>query len=115
MSDVSGAFVTLQPQALQLPLRWKKPRAIFVSSMSVLFHERVPDAFVRRGFDVMRRASWHRFQVLTKRSERMAKLAASLDWPPNVWIDVSVESAAFSNRIDDLNSDAGRRERQHEG
>ncbi|HCF58825.1 MAG TPA: hypothetical protein DFS52_12650, partial [Myxococcales bacterium] len=66
-------------------------------------------------FDVMRRASWHRFQVLTKRSERMAKLAASLDWPPNVWIDVSVESAAFSNRIDDLNSDAGRRERQHEG
>ena len=70
--------------------------------MSDLFHERVPDSFVCRVFDVMRRASWHRFQVLTKRSERLAKLACSLDWPPNVWMGVSVESAALAHRIDDL-------------
>ncbi len=98
----NGFAVTLQPQALELPLGWKKPRAIFVNSMSDLFHERVPDSFVRQVFDVMRRASWHRFQVLTKRSERLAKLASSLDWPPNVWMGVSVESSSFAHRIDDL-------------
>ena len=98
----NGFAVTLQPQALELPLGWKKPRAIFVNSMSDLFHERVPDSFVCQVFDVMRRASRHRFQLLTKRSERLAKLASSLDWPPNVWMGVSVESAAFAHRIDDL-------------
>ena len=100
----NGFAVTLQSQALELPLGWKKPRTIFVNSMSDLFHARVPDSFVRQVFDVMRRASWHRFQVLTKRSERLAKLASSLDWPRNVWMGVSVESSAFAHRIDDLRS-----------
>ena len=98
----NGFEVTLQPQALELPLSWKRPRTIFVNSMSDLFHERVPDAFVQEVFAVMRRASRHRFQVLTKRSARLARMAAALDWAPNVWMGVSVESEAFVGRIDEL-------------
>src|SRR5580658_8663214 len=97
-----GFELTLQPQKLELPLRWRRPQTIFVNSMSDLFHEDVPTDYVRRVFDVMQRASWHRFQVLTKRAERLAALDAELVWAPNIWMGVSVESAAYAWRIDCL-------------
>lgn len=97
-----GFEVTLQPRMLELPLGWKKPQTIFVNSMSDLFHEKVPLDYVRRVFDVMRRAHWHRFQVLTKRAERLSELSSRLGWPANVWMGVSVESAAYTPRIDEL-------------
>jgi len=79
---VNGFRVTIHEHALDLPLRWRKPQTIFVNSMSDLFHDKVPEAFIREVFDVMRRASWHTFQVLTKRAERMETLGRKLDWPP---------------------------------
>lgn len=88
---VNGVTLTLHEQTLGLPLRWKRPQSIFVNSMSDLFHRDVPVAFIERIFDVMRCASWHQFQVLTKRSDRLLELAEKLPWPPHVWIGVSVE------------------------
>lgn len=96
----NGFEVTCHPGALEIPLRWRKPRAIFVNSMSDLFHEQVPDEFVRDVFDVMERAHWHRYQVLTKRPERVAALSDQLPWPSQVWLGVSVESERYMNRID---------------
>ena len=98
----NGFALTLQPQMLELPLGWKRPQSIFVNSMSDLFHEDVPEPFLQRVFDVMRRAHWHSFQVLTKRAERLAELNARIDWPANVWMGVSVESAEYKPRIDAL-------------
>lgn len=87
-----GFNLTLHEDVLELPLRWKKPRTIFVNSMSDMFHARVPREFILRAFDVMKQASWHRFQVLTKRSERLARLSAFLPWAENIWMGVSVEN-----------------------
>ena len=87
---------------LEVPLRWKKPRLVFVNSMSDLFHMDAPAEFILRVFDVMRRASWHVFQVLTKRSRRLAELAPRLRWPSNVWLGVSVENARYTPRVADL-------------
>lgn len=98
----AGFELTLQPQMLELPLGWKKPQIIFVNSMSDLFHERVPLAYIRRVFETMRLAHWHQFQILTKRAERLAELDPDLDWPGNVWMGVSVESRAYKARIDCL-------------
>ena len=98
----NGFELTLQPQMLELPLSWRRPQAIFVNSMSDLFHADVPLEYIQRVFDVMRRADWHRFQGLTKRSERLAELAPKLDWAPNVWMGVSVENADYVSRVDDL-------------
>jgi protein gp37 len=98
----NGFELTLHEHAVELPLRWKTPRQVFVNSMSDLFHKDVPEAFIFRVFDVMRRASWHRFQVLTKRSDRLAELSPRIDWPANVWQGVSVESAEYAFRADDL-------------
>ena len=98
----NGFALTLQPQALEAPLRWRRPRAIFVNSMSDLLHQGVPTAYIEAVFDVMRRAHWHRFQVLTKRSERLVRLGRRLDWPANVWMGVSVESERYRFRIDHL-------------
>jgi protein gp37 len=98
----NGFELTLQPEKLELPLRWRRPLTVFVNSMSDLFHEDVPTEYVHRVFDVMRRASWHRFQVLTKRAERLAALDAELVWAPNIWMGVSVESAAYVWRINCL-------------
>ena len=98
----NGFRLTLQPQMLELPLRWKKPQTIFVNSMSDLFHQDVPPQYIQSVFDVMRRARWHRFQVLTKRSERLLELDSEIAWPPNVWMGVSIESARYTSRIDDL-------------
>jgi protein gp37 len=97
-----GFRLTLQPDVVEAPLQWKKPRTIFVNSMSDLFHAGVPLEFIQRCFDVMQRASWHTFQVLTKRAERLAELAPHLPWPPNVWMGVSVENADYTWRIDEL-------------
>ena len=104
----NGFKLTLHEQALDLPLRWKKPQMIFVNSMSDLFHKRVPFAFIERAFDVMGRATWHRFQVLTKRSDRLLELSARLPWPPNVWMGVSVENQDYAFRIAHLRSTAAR-------
>jgi len=97
-----GFEVTLHEQALDLPLKWKKPQTVFVNSMSDLFHESIPADFIERVFDVMLRANWHTFQVLTKRAERMAGFASSLQWPRNVWMGVTVENASCVDRIDFL-------------
>lgn len=98
----NGFKLTLQPQMLELPLLWKKPQTIFVNSMSDLFHKDVPLEYIQRVFDVMNRAHWHRFQVLTKRSERLAELSSQLEWSENVWMGVSVENQKYDYRIDDL-------------
>ncbi len=100
----NGFALTLQPHMLELPLRWKKPQTIFVNSMSDLFHDDVPLAYIIQLFDVMRRAYWHRFQILTKRSRRLAELSSKLDWSQNIWMGVSVESDKYCPRIDDLRS-----------
>ena len=88
--------------AVDLPLHWRKPKMIFVNSMSDLFHEKVSIVFLQRVFKTMERASWHSFQILTKRSERLRHLAQRLPWPKNVWMGVSVESEEYVSRIDDL-------------
>lgn len=99
---VNGFRVTLHEHVIAYPLNWKKPQTIFVNSMSDLFHEKVPDSFIFKIFEVMRQANWHRFQILTKRSARLKKLSPKIDWPQNVWIGVSVENEEFKHRIDDL-------------
>ena len=98
----NGFEVTLQPDMVDLPLRWRKPRTIFVNSMSDLFHDDIPDEYIKRVFDTMAAASWHTFQVLTKRSERLQRLAPRLPWPENVWMGVSVEDRKRTARIADL-------------
>lgn len=97
-----GFEVTTQERMLDLPLRWKKPQTVFVNSMSDLFHKNVPTDYVKSVFAIMGKASWHRFQVLTKRSHRMIKLDHNIQWPQNVWMGVSVESEHYTFRIDHL-------------
>jgi protein gp37 len=97
-----GFEVTLHEQTIELPLAWTKPRTVFVNSMSDLFHEKVTFSFIRRVFAVMEQAHWHTFQVLTKRSSRLAALADRLPWPSNVWMGVSVESNRYLPRVADL-------------
>jgi len=98
----NGFELTLHEHTLELPLYWKQPKLIFVNSMSDLFHKDVPLEFILRIFDVMRRASWHQFQVLTKRSDILFDLDPQIDWPKNVWIGVSVENQDYTFRIDHL-------------
>jgi len=98
----NGFVPTLQPQMLGAPLSWKKPRRIFVNSMSDLFHEAVPLDFIQRVFEVMQTAHWHEFQVLTKRAERLETVSHLLKWPSNVWMGVSVEDVVRCDRIDNL-------------
>lgn len=97
-----GFAVRVHPGMLDVPLGWKRPRIVFVNSMSDLFHEQVPEEFIHRVFDVMSRVGWHRFQVLTKRDRRMANLAPTLPWPENVWMGVTVESNRHVDRVDRL-------------
>jgi len=97
-----GFDLKLHPDRLDIPLRWRRPRLIFVNSMSDLFHEDIPDGFIADVFEVMGRAHWHTFQILTKRHERLAGLASDLDWHPNVWMGVSVENRRFIERADYL-------------
>jgi protein gp37 len=97
-----GFGVTVHPDTLATPLRWKEPRVVFVNSMSDLFHARVPSSFVRQVFEVMEATPRHTYQILTKRAARLRKLAGTLPWPPNVWMGVSVEDSSVLSRIDDL-------------
>jgi protein gp37 len=99
---VDGFNVTMHSRVLDIPLRWKKPQMIFVNSMSDVFHENVTIEFIGEIFQVMRKADWHIFQVLTKRSERLLEVAHEIDWPKNVWMGVSVESADTAFRINHL-------------
>jgi protein gp37 len=101
-SSGPGFGVTLHPQTLGAPLGWRKPRIVFVNSMSDLFHEEIPLNYIQQVFDVMRRAPQHIFQVLTKRDERLAELASELPWPGNVWMGVSIENRRFVHRADRL-------------
>jgi protein gp37 len=94
-----GFRLTLQGDIVDAPLHWRRPRLIFVNSMSDLFHRDVPTQFIQRCFDVMRRASQHTFQILTKRPERAVELSSGLLWPANIWMGTSVESAEYVNRI----------------
>jgi protein gp37 len=97
-----GFDLRLWPERLTAPLLWTKPRRVFVNSMSDLFHELVPDDYVRQVFDVMAAAPQHQFQVLTKRHQRLAALAMQLPWPDNVWMGVSIENNRWVQRADAL-------------
>jgi protein gp37 len=98
----NGFKLTLHENMLELPLRWKTPQVIFVNSMSDLFHKDVPVDFILRVFDVMQQANWHRYQILTKRSNRLLRLSALLPWGPHIWMGVSVENMDYKYRIDHL-------------
>src|SRR5208283_4523053 len=102
----NGFDVTLQPQMLELPLRWKSPKRIFVNSMSDLFHENVPTEYIHEVFRVMNRANWHQYQILTKRSDRARELSRELKWAMQIWMGVSVENEDYIYRIDDLRKTA---------
>jgi protein gp37 len=97
-----GFEVAIHEELLSLPLRWRKPKIIFVNSMSDLFHEKVPDEFIVRAFDVMNRASRHRFQILTKRSLRLSQMSSILPWADNIWMGVTVEDQKCAFRVDHL-------------
>lgn len=100
----NGFELTTHDDAVELPLRWRRPQVIFVNSMSDLFHKDIPFEFVRRVFDVMQKAHWHQFQILTKRAEYLAEIAPALPWPRNVWMGVSVENAEYTFRAHCLRS-----------
>lgn len=97
-----GFDLRLWPSRLEHPLAWRRPRTIFVNSMSDLFHEDIPFDFISSVFDVMERADWHVFQILTKRHERLAELADDLPWPRNLWMGVTIENRRFVHRADAL-------------
>jgi protein gp37 len=98
----NGFRLTLHEQSLSIPLQWKKPQMIFVNSMSDLFHEDVPIDFIKKVFYIMNKASWHIFQVLTKRSTRLLELNDQISWSQNIWMGVSVENNDYIYRIDHL-------------
>ena len=98
----NGFEVTMHSHALEKPLKMKKPQVIFVNSMSDIFHEKIPDEFIFQIFEVMNKAHWHTFQVLTKRPKRLAKLAAKLNWTENIWMGVTVEANEYVDRVDYL-------------
>ncbi|MCP2272551.1 DUF5131 family protein [Actinokineospora diospyrosa] len=97
-----GFGVAVHPSALELPYQWRRPRLVFVNSMSDLFHAKVPISFVRQVFEVIAATPQHTYQVLTKRATRLRRFAERLDWPPNLWMGVSVETERELGRVDDL-------------
>jgi protein gp37 len=97
-----GFDLRLWPERLEMPLKWKQPRRIFVNSMSDLFHRDISDDYIRQVFEVMVQADWHIFQVLTKRSPRLSKLGQSLPWRPHIWAGVSIETNRYVWRADQL-------------
>lgn len=103
MSQYRNGFrPTVHPEALTTPLRWQKPKIVFVNSMSDLFHRAVPFEFVRQVFDVMEEASHHTFQVLTKRPETALRYSRDLPWPKHVWLGTTVETQLYTHRIETL-------------
>lgn len=99
---------TMHEHALEMPLRWRKPQKIFVNSMSDLFHEQVTTKFILKAFRIMAQASWHNFQILTKRSDRLLELNSELPWSSNIWMGVSVENQDFLFRIEHLKATRAR-------
>jgi protein gp37 len=98
----NGFKLTLHHDKIDEPQNWKKGRIIFVNSMSDLFHEEVPLEYIQSVFKTMNETPQHTYQILTKRSRRLAELSHLLEWTPNIWMGVSVEDARVTNRIDDL-------------
>ena len=98
----NGFEVTLHPDALENPLQWRKPRLVFVNSISDLFHADVPAEFIQSVFQTMNRGAQHTFQVLTKRPSRVLEIQQNLHWTPNIWLGTSIESARLRFRLDDL-------------
>lgn len=101
---LNGFGLSIHESTFSLPLKWKKPQVIFVNSMSDMFHSEVPTQCIKHLFDIMNKADWHIFQVLTKRSFRLAELSHQLPWAENIWMGVTVEEANYIHRIDDLRS-----------
>lgn len=99
---INGFRLTLQPHMLDQPCRWRNPRRVFVNSMSDLFHDDVPAAYIFKVFEVMRSACWHQYQILTKRSERLLELNPVLKWQSQIWMGVSVENDDYIFRVDHL-------------
>lgn len=97
-----GFGVAVHPEALDQPTRWREPRLVFVNSMSDLFHARVPTPFIKDVFAVMAATPRHTYQVLTKRTHRLARIAEQLDWAPNIWMGASVETIGQFQRVEDL-------------
>ena len=97
-----GFDLRIWEERLELPLSWKKPKTIFVNSMSDLFHKEIPVEFILKVFDTMCRADWHRYQILTKRSERLLELDSLIPWKQHIWMGVSVENQKYTYRIDQL-------------
>lgn len=97
-----GFAVRTHEDLLDVPLKWRRPRTVFVNSMSDLFHPEVPDDFISRVFETMRQSPHHTFQVLTKRADRLLELSSVLPWTHNIWMGVSVENAAVVSRVDAL-------------
>ncbi len=100
--------VTTHEHVLSAPLSWKKAQMIFVNSMSDLFHEEVPEEFIIKIFDTMQHANWHTYQILTKRSERFAKIAHKFNWEKHIWAGVTVESSEYKHRISDLRNSSAK-------
>jgi len=98
----NGFKLTVHPNSLALPLKWKKPQIIFVNSMSDLFHKDVPDSFIFNMFEVMQKAHWHKFQILTKRSERLLYMNKDLPWADNILMGVTVENEKYLYRLEHL-------------
>ena len=94
--------LALHEHALELPLKWKKSQTIFVNSMSDLFLKDVPTSFIKKVFDVMKKADWHTFQVLTKRADRLLEVNRELPWKENIWMGATVENSDYVHRIDCL-------------
>jgi protein gp37 len=99
---INGFDITLHDDALGDPLKWHKPKRIFVNSMSDLFHEKIPISFIEKVFKIIRISNQHIFQILTKRSKRLLELAPLLNWPDNLWMGVTVEMEEFTYRISHL-------------
>ncbi len=98
----NGFKVTVHPEAIEEPYQWKKPRVVFVNSMSDLFHEDIPANYIQSIFEVMNNTPRHTYQILTKRSERLAELAPILNWSENIWMGVTVENNRYLHRVDHL-------------
>jgi len=103
----NGFKLTCHPHLINAPLFWKKSKKVFVNSMSDLFHEDVPTAFIQEVFRIMSLSSMHQFQILTKRSKRLKEMNSTLMWTKNIWIGVSVENSDYVSRIDDLRGTTG--------
>ncbi|MFA4967776.1 MAG: phage Gp37/Gp68 family protein [Candidatus Margulisiibacteriota bacterium] len=103
-----GFNLSVHEDMFDLPLKWKKPRTIFVNSMSDLFHEKLKESIILELFKVMREASWHDFQILTKRAERLDEINEKIQWPDNVWMGVTIENGDYLHRLESLKKSGAR-------